>query len=194
MANHRFLWWWIGGTAAASALAFTLTWAVVSSPTSEPPEPDAIAIPVGDATPPVFDPPDLSGPPRPSGEWGWFELRGSECLADPPSQTSSLVVVVDCDTPHRAKYLSPILYSTDETAPYPGEEALLVAASDHCREITPGDAELGEEVTDALVYGVFSADELSWQAGHRVMGCVVTREAGGTLPPPPVAPQSEVVK
>lgn len=166
----------------AAVATFLMTRVIVGGFDQEPP-PIAFEQPAPD-TPPqiVFDPPTLNGPPRSPGVWEWVELRGGECLATPPTSESADVTVVSCDGDHRARYLEPSLVSEDEATPYPGDEALATLADDHCRAITAADVGVGPEVDDLVVTGLYLPDEMSWKAGHRVVGCVVSREGGGDLP------------
>jgi hypothetical protein len=166
----------------AAVATFLITRVIVGGFSEEPP-PIAIEQPAPD-TPPqvVFDPPTLNGPPRPPGVWEWVELRGGECLGTPPTLESADLTVVPCDGDHRARYLEPFLVSVDEDAPYPGDEALATLADDHCRALTAADVGVGPEVDDLVVTGLYLPDEMSWQAGHRVVGCVVFRAGGENLP------------
>lgn len=173
---------WIGGTALAVTLAFGITWGVLtlgSPATAEPPTP-------ADSTPVVveqvaFDPPDLTGPPRSVGQWPWLELRGGECLGSVPGQTV-IVDVVSCDDPHPAKYLRPVLESADPDESYPGPVSLEASAGEHCSGLSASELGITEEVADLVVVGLYSPDEDSWKAGHRVTSCVVYRLDGGDLP------------
>jgi hypothetical protein len=166
----------------AAVATFLITRFIVGGFDQESP-PIAIEQPAPD-TPPqvVFDPPILNGPPRSPGVWEWVELRGGECLATPPTSETADLIVVSCDGDYRARYLDPFLVSADEDAPYPGDEALADLANDHCRAITAEDVGVGPEVDDLVVAGLYLPDEMSWRAGHRVVGCVVFRVGGENLP------------
>ena len=179
----RSLAWWGGGTVVAAVATFLITRLIVGGLDPEPP-PIALEQPAPDPTPQiVFDPPVLDGPPRSPGVWEWVELRGGECLAAPPTSESADVTVVSCNGDHPARYLEPFLVSEDKDAPYPGEQALATLAEDRCRAITAEDVEVGREVDDLVVNGLYLPDEMSWQVGHRVVGCLVSREGGRGLPP-----------
>lgn len=166
----------------AAAATFLITRLIVGGLDQEPP-PIALEQPAPDPIPQiVFDPPVLDGPPRSPGVWKWVELRGGECLATAPTSESADVTVVSCDGDHRARYFDPFLVSVDVVAPYPGEQTLATLVDDHCRAITAGDVGVGREVDDLVATGLYLPDEMSWQAGHRVVGCVVYRVGGETLP------------
>ena len=171
---------WIGGTALAVTLAFGITWGVVALVGASTPEPPAASDPIVVETV-VFDPPDTAGPPRSIGQWPWLELRGGECLGGVP-EDNAIVDVVSCDEPHRAKYLRPVLVSTDPDEAYPGPAGLESIATEHCSGLSALELGISEEVTDLVVVGFYSPDEDSWRAGHRVTGCVVYRLGGESLP------------
>ena len=198
MTTGKHRWWWAGITAIASVLTFALAWGITSvasgrlaPSTSDDDSTSNTSLVVEPVSEPVFDPPTLDGPPRGSGEWVWFELRGGECLAEPPSSTEPLVVVVDCETPHRARYVAPEMIDPLESSPYPGDTALEAASIEHCRGVTADAAGIGEEVSDAVVTGFYLPDNMSWKAGHRVIACVVSLAGGGVFPDPDLLPRSD---
>lgn len=177
----RSLIWWGGGALATAIAAFFITRLLVHGMEAQPPQAEEV-VEVVEVTPEVvFDPPRLTGPPRLSGMWEWVDLRGGECLAQPPTGESAEVTVVSCDGPHEARYLSPVLVSPDEEAPYPGDEELERIAHDNCELVTAQSVGVGPEMTDLVVTGLYLPDERSWQAGLRVVGCVVFREGGGLV-------------
>lgn len=172
---------WIGVTGVLAVLSFGMTWGVTQGKKSSEDIDQRETAPVDVILVP-FDPPQLSGPPRSAGGWGWVELRGGECLETPLKPDTSQVTVVDCVESHRAVYLSPILASDNPDAPYPGEGAIAARALEHCSGITPSGVNGGPEVEDLVVAGVYPPDEESWQRGERVVACVVYREGGDFLP------------
>ena len=176
---------WVGGTALLAGVAFVATWLLTTAPgdipeAAEPPQPSPTVTPEV-----TFSPPALNGPPRLPGVWEWSELRGGECLETPPGQVTSRLTVVSCDTPHGARYLDPMLMSDTPDDSYPGHDAVAAWAANHCEGVTAVELGVGEEVDDLVVSAMYVADERSWQAGTRVVGCVVFRESGETLPDHP---------
>ena len=173
---------WIGGTVLAAVLAFSITWSVTSpAPTDGVAQETEQAASV-DTVEVVFAPPVLTGPPRPPGAWNWVDLRGGECLETTPQDGSVDVVVVDCAMPHGARYLSPTLASSVPSDPFPGADYLSTLATARCQSLSAGDLGVGVEVDDLMSIGLFSADELAWRAGSRVIGCLVSRVGGENLP------------
>jgi hypothetical protein len=170
----------MGGTALAVTLAFGITWGVVALVGASTQEPPAASDPIVVESV-VFDPPDTAGPPRPIGQWPWLDLRGGECLGGLPEDTA-MVDVVSCDEPHRARYLRPVLHSTDPEAAYPGLVSLESMAGEHCSGLSAIELGIFEEVRDLVVVGFYSPDEDSWRAGHRVTGCVIYRLGQENLP------------
>lgn len=174
---------WVGGTVLAAVLAFAITWSVMSPAATDGVTQETEEASSVDTVEVVFAPPVIAGPPRPPGVWEWVELRGGECLQAAPQDGSVDVVVVDCATPHGARYLSPTLASSVPSDPFPGADQLNTLATEKCQSVTAGDVGLGAEVDDAISVGLFSTEELAWRAGSRVIGCLVSRVGGQNLPP-----------
>lgn len=173
---------WIGGTLLLAVVAFSVTW-ILTSRSSVPDA--AVAPPEPTGEPDVvweFDPPMIPTTPQPVGSWMWWELGGGECLAELLTPDRSSTLVVDCDTEHRARYLNPVVISHEETDPFPGADQLLASANTHCQSLTAAGLGIGSDIEDLITEGIVVVDEQSWQAGLRVMGCVVSRGGGGLLP------------
>lgn len=174
------MWWLVTGT--CGLVAFAGTWTLIAASGVEPGSGFEEEILPAAEVPIDFDPLTLGGPPRPTGAWEWVLLQGGECLTGLPTPGSPEVTVTDCDAPHYARYLSPIILSRDPGADYPGATALADQAREHCSALTATTHGIGSGVTDLLARGLYAPEAIAWQRGQRVVGCVVYREGGALLP------------
>lgn len=125
--------------------------------------------------------PDLAGGPREPGEWLWNELRGGECVQGFDSPFAESFTVVPCSSGHQAELAKVHVVSRDETAEFPGEEALLSQAKQVCDvEGSLNRVEI-QNYSDLVVQYSYPVDATRWSESDRYIYCFVTRQSGGTL-------------
>lgn len=180
---------WLAVTAAAGLLALPLGYALsLSLNPAEPTNvlssnPPASGELTDDSIEPevIVAPPDSEGDMRSPGVWNWWDLRGGECLAAVPTTLIDPVTVAPCDTPHRARYLRPVVVPGAVSAPFPEVLELEAVARDHCGTLRLEDLGGLQGHDDLVVRPLAPLDSALWERGPRVMGCVISRESGETV-------------
>lgn len=170
------LLWMLGSLATVAALigAFFLG-RMIQAPDSQT---DVVKSQVVEESPGLVD---LTGGPRPEGEWVWHELRGGECIADFEGAFQESFTVVSCSLPHGAQLVVTELLSGTLGDEFPGEDEAQATASEICVVDDRINFVEAQNYSDLIVDYSFPVTKESWDDGYRVAYCFVTRSSGGLL-------------
>ena len=170
------LLWMLGSLATVAALigAFFLG-RMIQAPESQT---DVVDSQVVEESPSLVD---LTGGPRPEGEWVWHELRGGECIADFESAFQESFTVVSCSVPHEAQLVVTELLSKNLGDEFPGEDEVQAATREICVVDDQINFDEAQNYPDLIVDYSFPVTQQSWDDGYRAGYCFVTRSSGGVL-------------
>jgi len=124
---------------------------------------------------------DLTGGPRPEGEWLWHELRGGECIAGFEGAFAETFRVVSCAAPHDAELVVATLMSTNLQDVFPGEDLVQAEARTICRIDDRINFEAAQLYPDVVVDYSYPVTAKTWSLGYRAVYCFVTRSSGGVF-------------
>ena len=128
------------------------------------------------AVPPQVNSTPSSGRPTPVGgtTLDVFALNIGECFDDPPNFGAGIEVLelngIPCDQPHDNEVYALIDYPGDETAPFPGDDALSAFVEDECL-VAFEEYVGGDYFSSNLDFADLRPTAGSWEQGDREVVC-----------------------
>jgi hypothetical protein len=124
---------------------------------------------------------DLSGGPRPEGEWLWHELVGGECIAGFEGAFAETFRVVSCSLPHDAELVVAQLLQGNLRNEFPGEETVQAQARAICQIDDRINFEAAQNYSDLVIDYSYPVTAQTWSEGYQAAYCFVTRSSGGVI-------------
>jgi len=178
--NFKVIWVVVTILGLIPVAALAAWFSFENAPSEDSSQEQAIDEPVVENVPePVF--PDLSGGPRPAGEWEWAELRGGECVRTFDSAFEESYEIVGCGGKHAAEFVRVEMLDRDPEAEYPGHAWVRREAGALCESWPLSELNDAGRYDDLLVVPSHSLGEESWLEGDRLAGCFVYRDGGGLI-------------
>jgi hypothetical protein len=119
-----------------------------------------------------------SGPLAPGQTYQWDKLRGGECIDPFSSPWAQQFAVVDCNAQHAAQLVYTAPFSSDPSAPFPGEQAIASQVGLLCGKPGVVDLTAAAAYSDVQVVAAYPVTAEQWSSGQRNYFCFVTRSSG----------------
>ncbi|GAA4167630.1 hypothetical protein [Gryllotalpicola koreensis] len=119
-----------------------------------------------------------SGPLAPGQSYQWDKLRGGECIDPFSSPWAQQFAVVDCNAQHAAQLVYTAPFSSDPSAPFPGEQAIASQVGLLCGKPGVVDLTAAAAYSDVQVVAAYPVTAEQWSSGQRNYFCFVTRSSG----------------